>query len=166
MRFLPGFHIRLFRSRAFSPVSDLLPRNVSISNLMKFNPSAAGAMPAVSPKQPKTKPDREFPIRPIADARCAWKRCTDSSRHKPPCGNSRATHTCGRINTGRLGCCTVLYRVCVSSINQILPTILSEIKKHMKLAKLQHEAFAQFFENPTREKLRDLLKIMLAKPTI
>ncbi len=28
----------------------------------------------------------------------------------------------------------------------------------MKLAKPQHEAFAQFFETPTREKLRDLIK--------
>lgn len=28
----------------------------------------------------------------------------------------------------------------------------------MKLAKSQHELFAQFFEEPTREKLRDLVK--------
>jgi predicted HTH transcriptional regulator len=32
------------------------------------------------------------------------------------------------------------------------------IKNNMKLAKSQHEAFSQFFEKPTREKLRELVK--------
>jgi predicted HTH transcriptional regulator len=33
----------------------------------------------------------------------------------------------------------------------------------VKLAKPQHEAFAQFFETPTREKLRDLIKLSIGE---
>lgn len=33
----------------------------------------------------------------------------------------------------------------------------------MKLAKPQHEAFALFFETPTREKLRELIKQSIIK---